>query len=239
VFGFEAYHVLLAAVGASIILAFWLPRFLSGREPATSALLILAGFASFVLIPGMPAALEPVKSPRPWEVLSELCVVVGLFGTGLRIDRLAGRKQWTPTLRLLVIAMPVCILMVAFVGWTVAGMTLAGGLLLGAIMAPTDPGWPATSRSGPPHEGGEHPVRFTLTDRSGPERWPGFPFVHLGIADRNRRRPHLRPSRRVDRTRPHLPGHRRGGGGRGRWLAARQGAVRLAAGEPLSKTAPA
>jgi NhaP-type Na+/H+ or K+/H+ antiporter len=139
VFGFEAYHVLLAAVGASIILAFWLPRFLSGREPATSALLILAGFASFVLIPGMPAALEPVKSPRPWEVLSELCVVVGLFGTGLRIDRLAGRKQWTPTLRLLVIAMPVCILMVAFVGWTVAGMTLAGGLLLGAIMAPTDP----------------------------------------------------------------------------------------------------
>jgi hypothetical protein len=35
-----------------------------------------------------------VAAPRPWEVLSELCVVVGLFGTGLRIDRLAGRKQW-------------------------------------------------------------------------------------------------------------------------------------------------
>jgi len=182
VFGFEAYHVLLAAVGASIILAFWLPRFLSGREPATSALLILAGFASFVLIPGMPAALEPVKSPRPWEVLSELCVVVGLFGTGLRIDRLAGRKQWTPTLRLLVIAMPVCILMVAFVGWTVAGMTLAGGLLLGAIMAPTDPVLAGDVQVGPPHEGGEHPVRFTLTTEAGLNDGLAFPFVHLGIA---------------------------------------------------------
>ena len=181
-FGFEAYHVLLAAVGASIILAFWLPRFLSGREPATSALLILAGFASFVLIPGMPAALEPVKSPRPWEVLSELCVVVGLFGTGLRIDRLAGRKQWTPTLRLLVIAMPVCILMVAFVGWTVAGMTLAGGLLLGAIMAPTDPVLAGDVQVGPPHEGGEHPVRFTLTTEAGLNDGLAFPFVHLGIA---------------------------------------------------------
>jgi uncharacterized membrane protein (UPF0136 family) len=53
VFGFEAYHILLAAVGAAIILSFWLPRFLSGREPATSALLILAGFSAFSLIPGM------------------------------------------------------------------------------------------------------------------------------------------------------------------------------------------
>ncbi len=181
-FGFEAYHVLLAAVGASIILSFWLPRFLSGREPATSALLILAGFAAFSIIPGMPAALEPVASPRPWEVLSELCVVVGLFGTGLRIDRLAGRKQWGPTLRLLVIAMPVCILFVAFVGWTVAGMTLAGGLLLGAIMAPTDPVLAGDVQVGPPHEGGEHPVRFTLTTEAGLNDGLAFPFVHLGIA---------------------------------------------------------
>jgi hypothetical protein len=47
VFGFEAYHVLLAAMGAGIILSFWLPRFLSGREPATSTLLILAGAPPF------------------------------------------------------------------------------------------------------------------------------------------------------------------------------------------------
>jgi hypothetical protein len=39
-FGFSSYHVLLTAFGVAIILAYWLPRFISGREPAASATLI-------------------------------------------------------------------------------------------------------------------------------------------------------------------------------------------------------
>lgn len=180
-FGLDSYHILLAACGAAIILAFWLPRFVSGREPATSALLILAGLAAFALVPGMPRALEPVANPRPWEILSEICVIVALFGTGLRIDRLGKMRQWSPTLRLLVIAMPVCILLTALLGWAVAGMTLAGGLLLGAILAPTDPVLAGDVQVGPPHEGGEHPVRHTLTTEAGLNDGLAFPFVHLGI----------------------------------------------------------
>jgi sodium/hydrogen antiporter len=180
-FGLEAYHVLLAALGASIILSFWLPRFLSGREPATSALLIGLGFSSFYLLPGMPAALDPVADPRLWELVSELCVIIGLFGTGLRIDRLANRKTTMPTLRLLVIGMPLTILMLALIGWSIAGLTLAGGLLLGAILAPTDPVLAGDVQVGPPHEGGEHPVRYTLTTEAGLNDGLAFPFVHLGI----------------------------------------------------------
>lgn len=182
VFGLDSYHILLAALGISIILSFWLPRFISGREPATSTLLILTGFVTFGWIPGMPAAVEPVAMPRSWELVSELCVIVGLFGTGLRIDRLAGRSKWAPTLRLLVIAMPLCIVFIALVGWAVAGMTLAGGLLLGAILAPTDPVLAGDVQVGPPHEGGEHPVRYTLTTEAGLNDGLAFPFVHLGIA---------------------------------------------------------
>jgi sodium/hydrogen antiporter len=182
VFGFESYHILLAALGVSIVLSFWLPRFVSGREPATSALLILTGFAAFSWVPGMPATIQPVAMPRPWEVVSELCVIVGLFGTGLRIDRLAGWKLWVPTVRLLVFAMPLSIALVALVGWTVAGMTFAGSLLLGAILAPTDPVLAGDVQVGPPHEGGEHPVRYTLTTEAGLNDGLAFPFVHLGIA---------------------------------------------------------
>ncbi len=181
-FGFESYHVLLAALGLSIILSFWLPRFLSGREPATSALLILFGLAAFAIVPGMPKALDPVASPRIWEVVSELCVVVGLFGTGLRIDRFAERSKWLPTARLLLIAMPLTIVLLALVGWVSAGMTLAGGLLLGAILAPTDPVLAGDVQVGPPHEGGEHPVRYALTTEAGLNDGLAFPFVHLGIA---------------------------------------------------------
>jgi NhaP-type Na+/H+ or K+/H+ antiporter len=182
VFGFESYHILLAALGLIIILAFWLPRFLSGREPATSTLLILLGMTAFILVPGMPTALDPVASPRIWEVVSEVCVIVGLFGTGLRIDRWAGRPQWLPTAKLLLIAMPLTIVLLALVGWVAAGMTLAGGLLLGAILAPTDPVLAGDVQVGPPHEGGEHPVRFALTTEAGLNDGLAFPFVHLGIA---------------------------------------------------------
>lgn len=181
-FGLESYHVLMAAVGASIVLSFWLPRFCSGREPATSALLIGLGLLSFVFLPRMPHALDPVASPRAWEVISELCVIIGLFGTGLRIDRLASRPKRAPTIRMLAIGMPLTIVLLAVAGWSVAGMTLAGGLLLGAILAPTDPVLAGDVQVGPPHEGGEHPVRYTLTTEAGLNDGLAFPFVHLGVA---------------------------------------------------------
>ena len=51
-FGLDSYHVFLASVGACVIVAYWLPRFFSGREPAASALLILAGAVAFIALPG-------------------------------------------------------------------------------------------------------------------------------------------------------------------------------------------
>jgi NhaP-type Na+/H+ or K+/H+ antiporter len=180
-FGFETYHIGLAGVGLAILIAFWLPRFFSGREPAASALLILVGFLAFLPFPGMRAALNPVEEPRGWEIMAEICVIVGLFGTGLRIDRLVDRKQWAPTVRLLLIAMPLCIAALSLFGWFAAGMTFAGALLLGAVLAPTDPVLAADVAVGPPLQGGEHPVRFTLTTEAGLNDGLAFPFVHLGI----------------------------------------------------------
>lgn len=179
-FGFEAYHILLVAVGAAIVLSYWLPRFLSGREPAASAMLVLTGAVAF-MIPGMPAPPDPVARPELWEKAAELCVVIGLFGTGLRIDRLPGTRQWQATARLLVVAMPLSIAALAMLGWAAAGMTVAGALLLGAVLAPTDPVLAGDVQVGPPHEGGEHPLRYTLTTEAGLNDGLAFPFVHLAI----------------------------------------------------------
>lgn len=179
-FGLDSYHVLLASAGLAIILAYWLPRFVSGREPAASALLVLGGFAAFA-VPGMPNPLDPLDQPLLWERLAEACVVIGLFGTGLRIDRLKGLGTWMPTLRLLLIAMPLTIAALALFGWFAAGMTLAGGLLLGAVLAPTDPVLAGDVQVGGPQEGGEHPMRFALTTEAGLNDGLAFPFVHLGI----------------------------------------------------------
>ncbi|GLQ57189.1 cation:proton antiporter [Devosia nitrariae] len=180
-FGLDPYHVAMVAIGAGMILAYWIPRFLSGREPAASALLILSGALAFSWIPGMPAVIDPRTQPRIWELTSELAVIVALFGTGLRIDNLSSYRKWQPTVRLLAVVMPLTIAAVALLGWLLAGMTLAGALLLGAVLAPTDPVLAGDVQVGPPTEGGEHPVRFSLTAEAGLNDGLTFPFVYLGL----------------------------------------------------------
>ncbi|PZN92170.1 MAG: sodium:proton antiporter [Alphaproteobacteria bacterium] len=181
-FEFQSYHLLLVAFGLAVIAAYWLPRFISGREPAASALLICIGWATFALVPGMPAAPDPIAEPKVWEVVSELCVIMGLFGVGLRIDKPGQRHLWRPTLRLLAIGMPATIAAVAVLGWALGGMTIAGAMLLGAVLAPTDPVLATDVQVGPPLEGGEHPVRFTLTTEAGLNDGLAFPFVYLALS---------------------------------------------------------
>ena len=178
----SSYHIVLAIVGCAILFAHWLPRWISGREPAASALLIGAGYLAFAFIPGTPTPFNPVNSPKIWEMTSEICVVIGLFGVGIRIDSLRVWKNWQATVRLLIIAMPLTIAALAFVGMAAAGMTLATGLLLGAILAPTDPVLASDVQVGKPLEGGEHPVRFTLTTEAGLNDGLAFPFLYLAMA---------------------------------------------------------
>ena len=181
-FEFSSYHIVLSVVGCAILLSHWLPRWISGREPAASALLIGAGYLSFTFIPGAPSPINPVDFPKIWEMTSEICVVIGLFGVGIRIDRVRVWKNWQATVRLLAIAMPLTILALALVGMAAAGMTLAAGLLLGAVLAPTDPVLASDVQVGPPLEGGEHPVRFALTTEAGLNDGLAFPFLYLAMS---------------------------------------------------------
>lgn len=180
-FGFNSYHIALAVIGVIVILARWLPRLVSKREPAAAPLMILFGAGAALLIPGMPTMPDPRQAPLPWELVSELTVIVALFGAGMRIDSLRPWKRWIPTFRMLAIAMPLTILAVALLGVGLAGLTAAGAILLGAVLAPTDPVLAADVQVGPPHEGEEPPVRFALTTEAGLNDGLAFPFVYLGL----------------------------------------------------------
>lgn len=180
-FTFDSYHLLLAVIGLAIIAARWLPRWFSTREPVAAPLMVIFGMAVFWLVPGIPAIPDPRESPRVWELVSELTVIVALFAAGIRIDNLHDLKRWTPTLRMLGIAMPITIAAVALLGYGLVGMTVAGAILLGAVLAPTDPVLAGDVQVGPPLEGGEHPVRFTLTTEAALNDGLAFPFVYLGL----------------------------------------------------------
>lgn len=180
-FGLDGYHVTLAATGSVIILAYWLPRLMSKREPAASALLIGLGAVSFAFIPGLPTMIDPRDAPRLWELTSEVAVIIALFGAGLKIDRLDSWSRWSPAIRLLAIAMPLTILATSMFGYWFGGLTFAASALIGAVLAPTDPVLAGDIQVGPPTEGGEHPVRFSLTAEAGLNDGLAFPFVYLGI----------------------------------------------------------
>lgn len=175
------YHEFLLFAGLAIVVAFWLPRFVSGREPASSALLILIGAGVAMLMPESPPLFDPVTDPEWWEILSEMAVIVALFATGMRLDVVRPFSRWRATARLLVVAMPLTIGATMLIGLA-AGLPLAAAILLGAVLAPTDPVLAGDVQVGPPTEGGEHPVRFALTAEAGLNDGLAFPFVYLAIA---------------------------------------------------------
>ncbi|WP_282025642.1 cation:proton antiporter [Limimaricola cinnabarinus] len=180
-FGLNPYHVALAVLGIVVILARWLPRLISKREPAAAPLMILFGAGVALLLPDILTLPDPRETPLPWELVSELTVIVALFGSGMRLDELRPWKRWGATFRMLGIAMPLTIFAVALLGVGLEGMTVAGAILLGAVLAPTDPVLAADVQVGPPQEGEEHPVRFTLTTEAALNDGLAFPFVYLGL----------------------------------------------------------
>ncbi len=175
------YHHFLLLAGVAIFAAFWLPRFVSGREPAASVLLIGSGAACTLAITQPPALFDPIATPHWWEVLSEMTVIVALFATGMRLDVVRPFARWRATWRLLAVAMPLTIGSMTLAG-IAAGWPLAAALLLGAALAPTDPVLASDVQVGPPTEGGEHPVRFALTTEAGLNDGLAFPFVYLALA---------------------------------------------------------
>ncbi|MGZ8765556.1 MAG: cation:proton antiporter, partial [Acidimicrobiia bacterium] len=126
-------------------------------------------------------------NPEAWERTTEIVVIVVLFATGLRIDDVGGWRLWRPTLGLLAITMPLTIGAVAGLGWALTELTLAGALLLGAVLAPTDPVLASDVQVGEPEleaeptPNAEEDVRFTLTSEGGLNDALAFPFVYLAI----------------------------------------------------------
>lgn len=125
--------------------------------------------------------LDPFEDHRVIERLAEFAVIVALFGAGLRIDRELTWRAWRSPLLLLTVAMPLTIAAIALWGTAVMGLSLGAAVLLGAILAPTDPVLASDVQVGPPNETDEREPNFALTAEAGGNDGLAFPFVFLGI----------------------------------------------------------
>src|SRR3954466_9313971 len=130
--------LVFALVGFGALLAGILPRLVERRPLSLPIAFLAPGMGVFALPPALPP-IDPMAHPKITEHLTEAGVIVALMGAGLKIDRPIGRRRWASTWRLLLIAMPLTIAAVALLGWWWAGLVPAVALLLGAILAPTDP----------------------------------------------------------------------------------------------------
>lgn len=177
----DPYKLLLAVTGLALIGATWLPHLLK-RHPVTFPMIyVTLGIVLYALPLQLPDP-DPFEYRLATERLTELVVLVALVGAGLRLDTPFGWRRWNVTWRLLAITMPLCILAAAWLGQHMLGLGLASALLLGAVLAPTDPVLASDVQVGAPDEGREDAVRFGLTSEAGLNDGLAFPFVWLAIA---------------------------------------------------------
>jgi NhaP-type Na+/H+ or K+/H+ antiporter len=100
----------------------------------------------------------------------------------VKLDRALTWRGWKTTVLLLAVAMPLTIIGVALLGIWLVGMSIASAILLGAVLAPTDPVLADDVQVGGPMEREpEDEARFALTAEAGLNDGLAFPFVMLAL----------------------------------------------------------
>jgi sodium/hydrogen antiporter len=149
-------------------------------SPAMVYLVLGAAAAGLVRALGIDW-LDPIEDARLIERLAEFAVIVALFGAGLKLDRPLRWHEWASTARLILIVMPLTIGAVAAFGTAAMGLSLGAAVILGAVLAPTDPVLASDVQVGPPgEEQKEREPQFALTSEAGLNDGFAFPFVFLG-----------------------------------------------------------
>lgn len=178
----NAYIIVLVGFGCLVLLTAWLPMVLTRAPLSLPIVCVVVGACVFAL-PSIPAT---VPDPRDnlWivERFSEMVVIISLMGAGLKLDRPIGWTRWNLTWRLLGIAMPLTILGLALLGYSLLGLGAASALLLASVLAPTDPVLASDIQVGPPNSGEDGHTRFALTSEAGLNDALAFPFVNAAIA---------------------------------------------------------
>lgn len=165
-------------IGALLLVMGLTPTVLK-RSPITTAIIYLA----VGLLVG-PSALNlfhfnPLKESALLEAMTEVAVLISLFSAGVKMPAPFSLARWRTPILLATVSMTITVGMVAAFAVYVLGLPLGAGVLLGAILAPTDPVLATDVQIR--HPGDRDQLRFTLTCEAGMNDGSAFPFVMLGL----------------------------------------------------------
>lgn len=122
---------------------------------------------------------DPLHQSGMLEVLTEVAVLISLFSAGVKMPVPFRLRRWRAPLMLAWGSMTITVLLVAGFSVLALGLPIGAGVLLGAVLAPTDPVLATDVQSR--HPGDNDELRFTLTSEAGMNDGTAFPFVMLGL----------------------------------------------------------
>ncbi|RZT10303.1 sodium/proton antiporter, CPA1 family (TC 2.A.36) [Duganella sp. CF402] len=150
------------------------------RSPFTSAIVYLC--VGILLGPSFLGILrfDPWKQSALLEMLTQTALLISLFSAGIKMPVPFKLARWNAPLRLAWISMTLTVALVALFAWYVLHFPPGAAILLGGILAPTDPVLATDVQVR--HPGDKDQLRFTLTCEAGMNDGSAFPFVLLGLA---------------------------------------------------------
>ena len=168
-----------SAVVGLLLIVMALGDSLLARLPlSTSMLYLLAGVAVSPLWLGW-TALVPATHGKGLERMAEIVVLLSLFGSGLKMSAGFSDGRWLLPLRLAIVSMLVTVALIAGFGVLALGLPIGAAVLLGGILAPTDPVLASDVQVAEP--GDRDRLRFALTGEAGLNDGTAFPVVLLGL----------------------------------------------------------
>jgi NhaP-type Na+/H+ or K+/H+ antiporter len=149
------------------------------RLPLTETMIYLTAGALLGPLGFGALSLDAHEQSRLLERLSEVAVLVSLFTTGLKLRVPLRDHRWWIPIRLAFASMALTVALVALAGVLGLGLSLGAAILLGAVLAPTDPVLASEVQLENPHD--RDRLRFSLTGEAGMNDGTAFPFVMLGL----------------------------------------------------------
>ncbi len=122
---------------------------------------------------------EPLGKALLLERLAEVVVVISLFTSGMKMGLDLSDGRWKLPVRLAVLSMLVTVALVALAGHYLLGLSIGVAVLLGGVLAPTDPVLAADVQVD--HHEDRDRLRFALTGEAGLNDGTAFPVVMLGL----------------------------------------------------------
>ncbi|HET9742401.1 MAG TPA: cation:proton antiporter [Terriglobales bacterium] len=113
------------------------------------------------------------------EQITKAIILISLFSAGLKMRLPITSRLWFLSLRLAFFSMVITVGLIAVTGIFIFGMPPAIAILMGGMLAPTDPVLASEVQVDDPYQLGA--LRFGLTSEAGLNDGSAFPFVLLGL----------------------------------------------------------